>query len=77
MIKNSSRQNQTQVPGLSYQCSTTELNNWSPGYNSLYVSGSSKIQILMIFIEHVPIKVGVANINWVIYILVSNIPAHF
>ena len=47
----------------------TELNlncydiDQSVHYN--YLSGSSKIQ-LMIFIEHVPIKVGVANINWVI-----------
>lgn len=30
----------------------------------------------MIFIDHVPVKVGVANTHWVIYILVSNIPAH-
>ena len=57
----------------------TELNlncydiDQSVHYN--YLSGSSKIQ-LMIFIEHVPIKVGVANNLWVIYILVSNIPAH-
>ena len=39
-------------------------------------SGSSKIQILIIFIESVPLKVGVANIRWVIYTLVSNIPTH-
>ena len=29
----------------------------------------------MIFIEHVPIKVGAAKTLWVIYILVCNIPA--
>ena len=57
----------------------TELNlncydiDQSVQYN--YLSGSSKIQILMIFIEHVPIKVGVANTLWVIYALVSFIPA--
>ena len=28
----------------------------------------------MIFIEHVPIKMGVPNTPWVIYILVSNVP---
>ena len=39
------------------------------------VSGPSKIQTLMIFIEHVSIKVGVANTHWVIYALVSFIPA--
>ena len=38
-------------------------------------SGSSNIQILMIFIDHVPIKVGVANTHWVM-ILVSTIPTH-
>ena len=42
----------------------------------LYVSGSSKIQILMIFIDHVPNKVGTANTCWVIYTLVSDIPTH-
>ena len=41
------------------------------------VSGSSKIQTLMIFIEHVSIKVGVANTHWVIYALVSFIPCMF
>jgi len=39
-----------------------------------YVSGSSKIQTLMIFIESVSIKVGVANTHWVMYALVSFIP---
>ena len=28
------------------------------------------------FIDHVTIKVDVANTHWVMYILVSNIPAH-
>ena len=42
---------------------------------AIYVSGSSKIQTLMIFIDHVSIKVGVANTHWVIYALVSFIPA--
>ena len=40
------------------------------------VRGSIKIQILMIFIEPRAIKVGVANTLWIIYIVVSNIPAH-
>ena len=44
-------------------------------FNELHVSGSSKIQTLMIFIEHVSLKVGVANTHWVIYALVSFIPA--
>ena len=36
---------------------------------------SGKIQILMIIKNHMPIKVGMANLHWVVYVLVSNIPA--
>ena len=38
------------------------------------MSGSSKIQALMLFIAHMSLGVGVANTHWVIYVLVRYIP---
>ena len=43
---------------------------------ALYVSGSSKNPNINGITHHVSIKVGVANTNWVIYVLVSYVPAH-